>query len=92
MIENYMKKGFENGVKTGRGGLGSVYVWAAGNGGKFRDNCNCDGYNNLIQTITISSATSAETATPFSESCASIFAVAYSGGGGVNIDAVFYLW
>ena len=76
---------FDNGVKRGRGGLGSIYVWAAGNGGKFSDNCNCDGYNNLIETITISSATAAETATSFSESCASIFAVAYSGGGGLNI-------
>ena len=41
----------------GRKGLGSIYVWASGNGGKDDDNCNCDGYTNSIYTISISSAT-----------------------------------
>ena len=36
---------------TGRNGLGSVYVWAAGNGGKNNDNCNYDGYANSPFTI-----------------------------------------
>ena len=34
-----------NGVTTGRGGKGSIYLFASGNGG-FYDSCNCDGYTN----------------------------------------------
>ena len=44
-------------IVKGRRGLGSIYVWASGNGGKDDDNCNCDGYTNSIYTISISSAT-----------------------------------
>ena len=31
------------GAVQGRGGLGSIYVWASGDGGH-NDDCNCDGY------------------------------------------------
>ena len=34
----------EEGVKKGRNGKGSIFVWAAGTGGKHFDECNCDGY------------------------------------------------
>ena len=30
---------------------GSIFVWASGNGGKYHDNCNCDGYTNSIWTL-----------------------------------------
>ena len=43
----------EEGVQRGRGGLGSVFVWASGNGGKFQDNCNCDGYTTSIYTLSV---------------------------------------
>ena len=45
------RRAIEEGVKEGRGGLGSIYVWASGNGGKFQDNCNCDGYATSIFTV-----------------------------------------
>ena len=31
------------GVTKGRGGKGSIYIWASGDGGA-NDDCNCDGY------------------------------------------------
>ncbi|EPB77496.1 convertase P-domain protein [Ancylostoma ceylanicum] len=37
---------FERGIREGRRGKGSVFVWASGNGGKDADSCNCDGYTN----------------------------------------------
>lgn len=40
----------------GRGGLGSVFVWAAGNGGHNGDNCNSDGYTLARETISVGSA------------------------------------
>ena len=51
------KKAFINGIKSGRQGRGSIFVWASGNGGRKDDNCNCDGYTNSIFTLSISSAT-----------------------------------
>ena len=43
------------GVSDGRGGLGTVYVWAAGNGGD-RDNANLDGYANSRYTLAIAAS------------------------------------
>ena len=40
------KQAFINGITKGRGGKGSIFVWASGNGGHHTDNCNCDGYTN----------------------------------------------
>jgi len=43
----------EEGVRKGRGGKGSIFVWASGNGGKYQDNCNCDGYATSIYTLSV---------------------------------------
>ena len=32
------RRAIEEGTVKGRNGLGSIYVWASGNGGKFEDN------------------------------------------------------
>ncbi len=49
------------GHRIGRGGLGTVYVWAAGNGGdlnqQFIDNSNYDGYANYRGVIAVGSVT-----------------------------------
>merc|ERR1712002_1456744 len=50
------RKAFEKGITKGRGGKGSIVVWASGNGGKHGDNCNCDGYTNSIWTLSVASA------------------------------------
>lgn len=38
-------------VLSGRGGKGSIFVWAAGNGGTLRDHCGADGDVNSIYNI-----------------------------------------
>ncbi|KAK5851566.1 hypothetical protein PBY51_023112 [Eleginops maclovinus] len=68
----------ENGVKKGRRGRGSVFVWASGNGGLRGDHCSCDGYSSSIYTVSISSSSS-ETL----ERCTSTLAAAYTGGEGM---------
>jgi len=56
----YDRKGKDiYGVTSGRQGKGSIFVWASGNGGRYTDSCNCDGYTNSIFTLSISSATQA---------------------------------
>ena len=35
-------RALEDGILKGRNGLGSIFVWASGNGGKFFDNCNTE--------------------------------------------------
>ncbi|NDJ62560.1 MAG: S8 family serine peptidase [Chloroflexi bacterium] len=43
----------QNGVINGRGGLGNIFVWAAGNGLGTNDNMNADGYANSRYTIAV---------------------------------------
>lgn len=43
----------ESGVTTGRGGLGTVYVWAGGNGGGVGDRVDLDGYAGSRFTIAV---------------------------------------
>ena len=71
---------FLKGINEGRNKKGSIYVWASGNGGRYYDNCNCDGYTASIYTITISSVTQQNSVTPYSEKCSSILATTYSSG------------
>lgn len=74
------RKAFEKGIKEGRHGRGSIFVWASGNGGKDADSCNCDGYTNSIFTLSISSATEHGNIPWYSEACSSTLATAYSSG------------
>lgn len=60
--------------------MGSIYVWASGNGGKDDDNCNCDGYTNSIYTISVSSATQNGQIPWYSEACSSTIASTFSSG------------
>lgn len=64
----------------GRGGLGSIFVWASGNGGREKDSCNCDGYTNSIYTLSISSSTQNGNVPWYSEACSSTLATTYSSG------------
>ncbi|XP_076465888.1 furin-like protease kpc-1 isoform X3 [Babylonia areolata] len=76
------RKAFYDGITKGRGGLGSIFVWASGNGGRDGDNCNCDGYTNSIYTLSISSSTENGNVPWYSESCSSTLATTYSSGSG----------
>merc|ERR1712130_245119 len=66
---------FENATKYGRGGKGSVYVWAAGNGRSSGDNCNYDGFANLRYTIAIGAVGRNGMDVYYSEPCAALVAV-----------------
>uniref|UniRef100_A0AAQ4RA98 Proprotein convertase subtilisin/kexin type 5a n=1 Tax=Gasterosteus aculeatus aculeatus TaxID=481459 RepID=A0AAQ4RA98_GASAC len=69
-----------NGIKTGRHGRGSVYVWASGSGGQRGDHCSCDGYGSSIYTISISSSRPGGNRPDYLERCSSTLATAYAGG------------
>jgi len=77
---NLAKRAFINGIQNGRGGKGSIFVWASGNGGREHDNCNCDGYTNSIWTLSVSSATENGLIPWYSEACSSTMATTYSSG------------
>ena len=62
----------------GRNRKGSIYVYAAGNGG-LNDNCNADGYIRSVYTIPITSIGFDGKAASYAEVCAPAFAAIYSG-------------
>lgn len=64
----------------GRKGKGAIYIWAAGNGGRVQDNCNCDGYVSSIYTLSIGSVSEQGDFPWYGEQCASTMAVTYSSG------------
>nr|XP_039273328.1 PC3-like endoprotease variant B [Styela clava] len=70
----------EVGSNEGRDGLGSIYVWAAGNGGASGDHCGADGYTCSIYTIGIASVSDQGLSTFYTESCSCIMAVTLNGG------------
>jgi proprotein convertase subtilisin/kexin type 2 len=65
--------------KKGRHGLGSIYVWASGDGGE-NDDCNCDGYAASMWTISINSAINDGRTALYDESCSSTLASTFSNG------------
>ena len=65
------------GIRTGRNGLGAIYVWAAGNGGS-NDNCNYDGYASKRQVVTVGAVDSYGVKSIFSEECSALLIVAPS--------------
>jgi len=71
---------FLNGITKGRNGLGSIYLWASGNGGRHDDSCNCDGYTASIYTLSISSSSDHGESPWYSEACASTLATTLSSG------------
>eukprot|EP00026_Physarum_polycephalum_P003199 Phypoly_transcript_03209.p1 GENE.Phypoly_transcript_03209~~Phypoly_transcript_03209.p1 ORF type:complete len:774 (+),score=97.01 Phypoly_transcript_03209:164-2485(+) len=65
-------------VNTGRGGKGSIYVWAAGNGGALNDNCNYDGFANSRFAIAVGAIGNKGVHAFYSEPCAALMVVAPS--------------
>ena len=62
----------------GRNGLGSIWVWASGNGGSNDDSCAADGYASNMYTIAVGSATSQGVQAYYDEACSGKMAVTYS--------------
>lgn len=69
----------QNGVNTGRGGKGNIYVWAAGNGGVALDNAGYDSYNGSIYTVSVGALNDLGKKADYSERGACLIVVAPSG-------------
>ncbi|KAJ7336055.1 hypothetical protein OS493_013430 [Desmophyllum pertusum] len=73
------QRALQNGAEKGRRGLGSIYVFAAGNGGIIvEDSCAFNGYVNSIYTIAITGINSDGSIPDYGERCTGIMAVTYS--------------
>jgi subtilisin family serine protease len=82
-LKDVLRDNTVNGL--GRGGLGNIYVWAAGNGGLNGDNSNYDGYNSLPYTISVGAVGHDDIKAGYSEPGANLLVVAPSGGRGRGI-------
>jgi subtilisin-like proprotein convertase family protein len=74
------RRAFQHAITNGRHGLGTIFVWAAGNGKRQNDNCNYDGYANMRYTITIGSVNWYGQTTWYSEPCSALLGVTPSSG------------
>lgn len=74
------KNAFNSAVTTGRGGKGTIFLWAGGNGGAATDNSNYDGYANLPETIAIGATDSQNRRASYSEPGANLIVCAPSSG------------
>lgn len=83
--EGLILKAMVNGVQRGRSGKGSIFVFAAGNGGGADDQCNFDGYTNSIFSLSIGAMDRKGLHPYYSELCAAMIAVAPSSGSGDHI-------
>jgi subtilisin-like proprotein convertase family protein len=72
-------------VQEGRGGLGQVTVWAAGNGLEVNDNANFDGYANSRFVTAVSAIDNFGDQAFYSEPGANILVCAPSNGGSLSI-------
>lgn len=73
------------GVAEGRGGLGEIYVWAAGNGGT-NDRLDYDPYASSRFTIAVGAIGDQNVRATYNETGSSMFVVAHSSG---NVQGVF---
>ncbi|MBN2308095.1 MAG: S8 family serine peptidase [Candidatus Hydrogenedentes bacterium] len=72
----------ENAITNGRGGLGAVYTWAAGNGRNSYDNVNFDGWASSRYTIAVGATGAEGTYSYYSEPGASML---------VNVPSDYYV-
>jgi len=72
-----LQSALEAGTQQGRAGLGSLYVWAAGNGAMLGDNINYDGYANSRYVIAVGAITRSGTHARYSEPGAALLVSAF---------------
>lgn len=85
-VDSSFINAIEDGIRNGRNGLGSVYVFAAGN--RFPvsdDNSNFDGFVNHRGVIAVCPVDDADQAPPHAEPGANILVCGFSGGGSAGI-------
>ena len=75
----------QEGINKGRKGLGSIFVWAAGNGRANNDNINYDGYASSRYTIAVGAVDHHGKQTRYSEPGAPMLITAPSSGAGVGV-------
>ena len=80
-----LRNGVETGRMIGNEALGSIYVWAAGNGGEISDRSDYDGYANSKYTIAVGAVDDSGTQAVFSEEGSNLVVVAPSSGGAQSI-------
>lgn len=68
----------ETGLSTGRGGLGTIYCWAGGNGAQLDDNSNWDGYANFYGVMAVAAVDVDGRRSAYSEEGANIWVCAPS--------------
>lgn len=74
-----------NACTSGRGGRGTLFFWAGGNGLDANDNANYDGYANSPYTIAIAALTDGGAQSWYSEPGACLVVTAPSSGGATDI-------
>lgn len=77
-----IKRAMLNGIQKGRGGLGSIFVFAIGNGAANDDDCNFDGYTNSIYSVSVGGIDREGKHPYYSEACSAQLVVTYSSGSG----------
>jgi kexin len=73
------------GAANGRGGRGTVFVWAGGNGADVADNANYDGYANSRFAIAVAACDNYGTRSRYSEPGANLLVAAPSSGGSLAV-------
>ncbi len=76
----------ETAIASGRGGLGTIFVWAAGNGGPQLDRVDYDQYASSRYTISIGSIGDQDTRSWHNETGSSMFFVAQTDG---NVRGIY---
>lgn len=74
-----------NGTQNGRGGRGTIYIWAGGNGRQARDNVNRDLFANSRYTLAIAAVDHRGVQSWYSEPGAPLLVAAPSSGDGVGV-------
>lgn len=74
-----------NAATTGRGGRGTILVWAGGNGYQEYDDSNYDGYANSIYTIAVAAIADDGVRSWYSETGANLVVAAPSSGGATDV-------
>lgn len=81
ILPSVVRSAYQNATTSGRGGLGTIFTVAAGNGRTLDDQSNKDGYANSIYTFAIGAVASNGAQSNYSESGANLITCAPSNGG-----------
>ena len=86
VMPQVIRTAIEEGIDSGRGGLGEIYVWAAGNGGANNDRTDYDPFVSSRYTIAVGAIGDLDTSPFYNERGSSMMVVAPSSG---NIRSIY---